>query len=275
MSAKKLLFSLITTALFSSACEKINYYEDKPVVAFEKTLVIAHRGGGNDSLRENSYEACITALSLTDGIEVDIQLSKNRTIWLSHSAKVEGCNTTLKCFAETIDKEIEAITLCNGGDISYTRLEEVMSYMHRHNIRKHISIDLKGWGPCSGNSVNIEAIMRVEAEEVIKLGEKYNLLPYLIFETQFPSVLKWAKKKNSLVSAYITSFGDYEKGMLLALKHELDGISYKSNFADKLDADKISLLHKKGLRVMAWNIPDSLHADQLKAINTDILQVDL
>ena len=59
--------------------------------------------------------------------------------------------------------------------------------------------------------------------------------------------------------------------MLLALKHELDGIFYKGNLGDELD----DLLHKKGLKVKVWNISDSTYRKELESINVDFLQVDL
>ncbi len=257
-----------------TSCEKITYYEDKPS-PFSSTESIAHRGGGCDTTRDNDYESCINALVKTDGIEVDIQLSKNRTVWLSHSSIVEECNGALKCFVETYDTEIENITTCNGKKINYTKLEDVMKYMDQNNIRKYISIDQKGWKPCGGGSIDIEGTMRAEIEEVIKLGDRYNLTSYLLIETDVVSVLDWAKAKSSSVKTYYTSFGDFEKGMLVALKHKFNGISYKSHFGDELDANKMYLLHKKGLRLMAWNIPDNVYANFLKSVNVDILQIDL
>lgn len=89
------------------------------------------------------------------------------------------------------------------------------------------------------------------------------------------TVLNWAKSRNSNVSVYLTSLGDFEKGMLLALKHNMDGISYKSNYEVELDADKISLLHKKGIKVMVWNVPDSAYLQHLISIKADIVQFDL
>jgi glycerophosphoryl diester phosphodiesterase len=270
----KNIFLLFILIIFYSSCEKIDYYEDNPIV-FPGTLSLAHRGGGCDSFRDNSYESCIHALSIKDGIEVDVELSKNRTVWLSHSAIVEGCEGSRDCFAETYDSEIENITTCNGQNIGYTKLADVMRYMNDHNIRKYISIDLKAWKPCGGASLDIEGEMRAEEDAIIKLGEDYNLAPYLIFETEVISVLDWAKAKNKSVKIYYTSFGDYEKGMLVALEHHCDGISYKSHFKDELDLEKMNLLHKKGLRLMAWNIPDSTYANYLKSIDVDIIQVDL
>lgn len=270
---KIICVSIILIGCFFS-CEKVTYYTDKPI-AFNATQSIAHRGGGCDTMRDNNYESCINAFTVTDGIEVDIQLSKNRTVWLSHSSTVEGCEGARRCFAETYDSEIESINTCNGKNINYTKLEDVMRYMDQNNIRKYISIDQKGWIPCGGKSLDTEGEMRAEVEEVIKLGERYHLASYLLIETSMISVLDWAKAKNASVKTYYTSFGDYEKGMLIALKHHFDGISYKSHFKDEIDLDKMHLLHKKGLRLMAWNIPDNAYANYLKAVNVDILQIDL
>jgi hypothetical protein len=196
-------------------------------------------------------------------------------MWLSHSSSVEFCGHEGKCFAETTDEEIESIDSCNGAAIGYTKLEDVMKYMDDNNIRKNISIDLKGWNPCSGKSINIEAIMRLEVEQVISLSDKYHLTPYMLFECQLASVLNCAKRINSGVGTYIYSYGDFEKGMLIALKNGFSGISYESNIGDSLDTDKMDLLHKKGVRLLAWNIPDSIYVNYLESINADILEVDM
>lgn len=263
----------VSILLVILSCEKITYYPDNPI-QFDRTLIFAHRGGSS-LYGENTYEGCINALPVTDGIEVNVQISKDRTIWLSHSSAVQHCGYEGRCFAETTDEEIGDIDSCNGEDISYTKLEDVMKYMDENNIRKYLSIDLKGWYPCSGNSINVEAIMRLEVEHVISLGDKYHLTPYLLFECQLASVLNWAKKINSGVGTYIYSYGDFEKGMLIALKNGFSGITYKSNSGDSLDLDKMNLLHKKGLRLIAWNIPDSTYVNYLESINADILEVDL
>ncbi len=270
---KKIILLIIIINLCYT-CEKVKYYPDDPVV-YEKTIILAHRGGRNDTLRDNSYESCVFALSQVDGVEVDVQISKDYSIWLSHSAIVEDCNQTLTCFLDTYDKDIENISICNGNDISYTKLEKVFQYMYQNNISKPICIDLKGWAPCSIGNANIEGDMRFEVEKIIELSEKYDMASNLIIETNMPTVLKWAKNKNKSVSVYLVSYGDFEKGMLLALKHNMDGISYKANFDIELDEDKIYLLHKKGLKVMVWNIPDSSFAAHLVSIKADILQIDL
>lgn len=274
MKATVIVILLLTGALLMSTCRKINYYTDDPVL-FEGSKILAHRGGGNATYRENTLESCINALPGNDGIEVDIQMSKDHTIWLSHASDVVFCGGETKCFVGVTDAEIESITTCDTADISYTKLEEVMQYMYENNIYKYISIDMKGWVPCNAGTLDIEGLMRLETEQVIALGEKYGLTSYLLFENQLASVLNWAKSKNSNVQTFIYSYGNFEKQMLVALDNDLDGISYKSNFGDLLDNDKMYLLHKKGLKVMAWNIPDSASQAYLVSIQVDLLQVDL
>lgn len=272
MKKKIILFCFLFVCFFS--CEKVTYYPDNQLL-YAPTIDIAHRGGRTDSTRENTFEAIINALPYVGGIEIDVQLSKSRTVWLSHDFKVEDCTGPQYCFSQTYDSQIEVITTCNGIDISYTKLEEVLQYMEQNNIRKYISVDLKGWLPCDAGAMDIEGIMKVEAEEIIRIGKKYNLSHFLLFETENISVLNWIKAKDSNVQTYYTSYGDYEKGLLVALDNKFSGISYKSFFNDELDADKIKLLHKKGLRLNAWNIPDSIHANFLREINADFIQIDL
>ena len=236
---------------------------------------MAHRAGGHDTLQDNSFKSAVNALSMVDGIETDVQISKDETIWMSHSSSIENCEKTLNCFSETNDAEIETIRTCSGKDFKYTRLERVMQYMQQNQIHKYISIDMKGWIPCGIGSIGIEGIMRLEVEKIIEMGNKYGLANYLFFENSFPSVLKWAKKKNGAVGVYINSYGDLEQGMLQALKYELDGITFKSNFKDTPTLEDMNLLHRKGLRLMAWNIPDSSAAETLRKAQVDILQIDL
>ncbi|MEO5674589.1 MAG: glycerophosphodiester phosphodiesterase family protein [Chitinophagales bacterium] len=113
-----------------------------------RTLKIAHRGGRSDSVRENTLNGFKEALRNADGVEVDVQISGDKTIWLSHSSRVHAYDGDRKCFAETSDKEIENINTCNGKEGSYTGLEDLFKYMNEHHIRKPVCIDIKETFPC-------------------------------------------------------------------------------------------------------------------------------
>jgi hypothetical protein len=136
-------------------------------------------------------------------------------------------------------------------------------------------IDMKAWGPCSIRTLDVFAFMNLEADKIIDLGEKYHLIPYLLFEAELPEPLKHAKNRNQNISTFLTSYGDYDMGIIRALEHDCDGVSFKTNFKDDLDEDKMDLLHKKGLRLLAWNVPDSSHLEYLKSIEVDFILWDL
>lgn len=273
MRTKFLLISIsITLLLLTNSCKKINYFPDKEINT-DSCRIVSHRGGRTASVRENTLNGIRAALKYCDGVEVDVQISKDETIWLSHSEQVSGCNQSYKCFAETSDKDIEKIDSCNGQDIDYTKLEDVFSLMQDSFPNAFICIDLKGWIPCSGNSLDIDGMMRRECEIIIDLAKKYTLLDKTLIETEGTSALIYAKKYEPNCKAYHVSHGEFERTMLLCLNYGFDGMSYKLNIGESIDEEKIRMLHRKGLRIIVWN----QNADQiefLKSIKTDFIQKD-
>jgi glycerophosphoryl diester phosphodiesterase len=271
----RIIYIFIFLAVIAvTGCKKINYFPDKPIDA-EAPKLIAHRGGRNAIFRENTLEGIKAALRHKDGIEVDVQISKDEHIWLSHSAEVTGCATNFKCFAECRDVDIKAITTCNGSDISYSQLEDVYSFIHDSFPKAYICIDLKAWSPCSGNSAGIEGMMKREAEVIVKLAEKYGLEHNTLVETETSSVLLHVRAINPRVGVYQTAFGDFEKGMLLCLNYGFDGLSYPTHWGETLDKEKMDMLHRKGLKLMAWNLHDGSDVPWLVGIGVDYVQMDL
>ncbi|MBI1307208.1 MAG: hypothetical protein GC181_11450 [Bacteroidetes bacterium] len=89
---KKLRLLIFSISAFVFGCDKINYYPDKPI-EMPETKILAHRGAGfrNPDFPENTILAIRHSSTITDGYEVDIQISKDQTIWLSHNVKID-CN---------------------------------------------------------------------------------------------------------------------------------------------------------------------------------------
>lgn len=270
----RLKFSLYIVILILFGCKKINYYPDKSI-RIETTKLIAHRGGGNSIYRDNTIDGIKAALRQKDGIEIDIQISKNETVWLSHSDLVMDCNKTLNCFAETTDKEIKAIKLCNNEDISYTELESVFKFISDSFPSKIVCVDLKFWTPCSINSASVDGVMKREAEIVINLAIKYNLTNNVHIETETASVLEHIKSKNNQIGTFLTSFGDLERAMLISLKQNYTGISYKNNSGEILTKEMLDLMHKKGLKLIVWNLKTVDEIKSLTEIGVDFIQMDL
>ncbi len=112
----KNLFAVILAIIIinSGGCEKIKYQPDNPFSGLP-TKVLMHRGNGfNTDFVQNTLPAAEYGLSVLDGIEQDIQLSKDGTLWLDHDNEVHDCEgNVVGCFQTLTDEEILSHATCN------------------------------------------------------------------------------------------------------------------------------------------------------------------
>jgi len=258
------------------SCSKIKYYPDKDFPEV-KTLILAHRAGGGDSspYQENTFEAAKYGLSLVDGIEVDVQISKDRTIWLSHNVDLPDCGgISYNCFPEATDNQIIRFDSCNGNTFSYSRLETIFAYMSEYCPNKYISLDVKAWEPCALTSANVLGEMNVIADEIIRLTKKYNCQNQVMVESETATFLSYIKNKSSGIDCYLTSLGDFERAMQLTLESGYAGISFKYKFKEELSAEHIRLMRRKGLKIQLWTIDTVEDIKDALSINPDFIQTD-
>lgn len=254
------------------SCSKVDYHPNRNLSPLQAE--IAHRGRSGQGYRENTLEGCIMALKKHDGVEVDIQISRDGTIWLSHSVEVFSCGLPVGCFPELTDAEIAAIDSCAGRPGHYSRLEDLVAYMAEHEPDKYLSVDLKGWVPCHGHSLDIDGMMRLEAETVARLGEKYGMAHRMMIETETLTPLFQARKVSEKIGLYLNNYGNPERGMLMALKYGLNGISFKHGMGGEMSREYMDLYHRKGLRVIVWNLSTQEEFDRMRSAGADFIQFD-
>ena len=261
--------------LLITGCDKIYYYPDKPIVNV-KTQFIAHRGCGNAAIQSNTYDAAKYGLNNLGKIELDIQLSKDRTIWLSHDVDFPVCNgIDLPCFPEAFDSQIVALDSCLGLSYTFSRLEEVISLIKDSFPECLVSLDVKVWGPCKFTSLEVTGIMNVIAERIVDLANVYQAHKNILVESEVASFLNYLKKlSNNKIECYLTTLGDFERGMLLALKEGYSGISFKYNFDEIITKDHIDLLHKKGIKIQLWTVDEEDEMALALSLNPDYIQTD-
>lgn len=269
------LFFVIILILTALGCEKIYYYPDKPLENVS-TLFLAHRGSGNPGLERNNIEAAMYGLKRVSGIEIDIQISKDRTIWLSHDAGLQDCKgKKLPCFPEAYDHEIMDIDSCLGEAYTFTKLDEVLKLVSDSFPDSYISLDVKAWYPCRLTSLEITGIMKVIAEQIVFLADMYQLQDNILVESEVASFLNYLKKKSrNRIACYLTTLGDFERGMLLVLKAGYEGISFKYNFNEMITADHINLLHKKGIKIQLWTLNDEDIINEALLLKPDFIITD-
>jgi len=268
----KRIFTIICiTLLFSViSCEKIIYSVDNPFAGLP-TRVLMHKGcGDNPDITVNTIEAAEYGLSLMDGIELDIQISKDGTLWLDHDNEVHDCDgNVIGCFQEMTDDEITAASECNGI-FRYDTLESVFQLMSSKYPNSVISLDIKGQY-CEIS--NTKEMMRQMAQAVLDLVAKYKMEKKVLVESSSIEFLEELEDQTSVGNCIITVSGDIDEAIANAGVTKARGISLKYG-VEEYNADVVSLIHKKGYAIMIWyiNTPEDIAA--VWNTHTDFMQTD-
>lgn len=133
---------------FLSACQP----ETPNIIDFEipnQLKFIGHKGSGpmnkfekNDFL-DNSWESIANAMYRLDGSEIDIQMSKDKTLWLFHDTEIKNCDGELVNFALLTDNEINLISQCNYQN-KLIKLSYFASRSHQEDWKnKILCFDMK------------------------------------------------------------------------------------------------------------------------------------
>jgi len=260
-----ILFSLI-------GCERIIYDVDNPINGLP-TRVLMHRGNGdNTDFVENTLPAAEYGLSIMDGIELDIQMSKDGSLWLDHDNEVHDCDgNVIGCFQELTDQQITDAAECDGV-VRYHTLESVFELMSTKYPNSYISLDIKGQY-CK--ILSTPSVMRQMAESVKKLVTKYKMEYKVLIESNSIAFLNVMADQN-VVGQCVISLSDIDKGIADARATNARGISHKYT-ADPVDAGDVALIHSKGYGIVIWviNEPDDIvsvwntHPDFIQTDNSD------
>lgn len=271
---KILIITLVLIIVAFVSCNKIDYYSAEENTNTE-TKILAHRGVEfSTQFQENTLEAVIYGIEKLDGVEFDIQISKDNTLWLNHNAEFEECNgSNLKCFPLAIDDEIVELDSCNGNDYTFSRLEEVFKHISENNIQKQINIDVKAWKPCSISSLNILKTLKISGDKIIELSRKYHIEEYVMVQSNVKSLLTHIVDNSNKIETYLATYGDFETGISMALKNGYTGITFdysKSNI--KLTTDHIRLLKEKGLKIQLFTINQPEIIEEVLLLKPDYIQ---
>ncbi len=230
-------------------CEKINYSVDNPIAGLPTSVLMHYGCGDNPDFIPNTLAAAKYGLSVLDGIELDIQVSKDGTLWLDHDNEVRDCDGNIVgCFQEMTDDEIIAYGTCSDT-VKYNTVESVFEFMSNEYPESIISLDVKGQY-CE--IFNTPEIMKKMAEELTQLVVKYKMENKVLVESSSLAFLDQLSNQKGIGQCVI-SMGDIDKGIADAGATKAKGISLKYG-KEELNADVVSLIHKKGYGLIVWVI---------------------
>ncbi len=262
---------IIVLILFFIGCDKIDYVPDNPYAGIP-TQVLMHRGNGwNEDFKENTLDGALYGFSVLDGVELDIQMSKEGTLWLDHGNEVKDCaGNVVGCFNTMTDEEILAYNLC-GSEEQYHTVESVMQEMAVRYPAKYISLDIKG--QYCELSLTAEDMTRM-ADAVISLTKKYHLEGHVIAESNSINFLEEISIENAPVCQALIVLEDLDQGLTDAYKLKARALSYKFAAEEKLTASSVTLVHNKGFAMIVWVVNEPTDIPNVWAMKPDIIETD-
>lgn len=247
---KKTFFFVITPVFFIlTGCVSVEEKTEYP-----SALILGHRGSGVTSaeFQENTVASVINAFERLDGAVVDIQCSKDGTIWLFHDAGLPADD--LLCLPQTTDKELEELA-GKLTDFTFTRLEEILQLMTMMEKTPVLSLDVKGYFPngCFEENNAPKHYFEMMAESLFALLERYPLQSHIIIETDYDYFLDLVKENEPFIELFLLGYHDFRERIERAIERSYHGISY--NFKDEfLTREEIELARQNGLKVQLWPI---------------------
>jgi glycerophosphoryl diester phosphodiesterase len=262
----KLHFLFLTAILFSCAKEV-----EKAPIPYSKTKIIAHRGSGSTNsgyalAEENTLEAIKYGFLYSDGVEIDIQMSKDNTIWLFHDMFTKECDDDFKkdCVPTMTDDEIIEYSKCKG--VTIDKLESVFEYHIIHKLDKIISLDVKSMVDIRCK-LNMHRHLNKLADELINLIERYpGIEKYLFIESDNMSLLKELEEYNDILTTYLLCTDDYESAFSKISKTNINGVSMYYD-SKKINETYISKLRSTGHKSQIWIINDK---DEIKKVSNNL-----
>ncbi len=271
------MLALLTTCfLICGSCKK-----EKQTTTNVKFL--GHKGAGgnffNEVNMENTIPSFAEAIRTLDGVEADVAMSLDGTIWMYHNQDVNdyACDDKPERYIPAMyDSELEKVTLCYKGrtDRMY-KFSELITFWESKGKSFYISMDIKPTFP-SWVFANIGG----RSNYYDKFTESLSKLPsspegtekiLLEFDSiRFLSQLKLYETTKKMVRFY-TGDGDTDEHIAIAVAKGYDGISAEGV---KSSADAVKRAKAAGLKVQLWTpyFRDELRA--IVAMDPDFIHTD-
>jgi len=256
------LFILLLSMTTMTSCDDNIKVEERG-----RPLIIGHRATGvgvNDGFIENTMPAIREVLKYIDGVEVDIQMSSSKTLWVYHDdlfANLDDASKALLeskeylCLINTPDSIIEKLRICRKGiEERLYKLEEVFSEIVK-NKDKIISIDIKGYfHPSCVEGRNVDRTYQYElADALYALAKEHDAKEQIIAETVYIGVFDRLKELDKTIQCYYLIDSQMDEKINFALENKADGLSI--NIYDKtINTEQINKAQGKGLKIKFWGV---------------------
>ena len=238
---------------------------------FSTVELLGHAGMGlsqqNAVYVDNSIESIELALSLTgsNGVEIDVQFSKDGTAWLFHDFKLDERTNSSGCIAEKTDEELSKIHYKTLKKEKLIRLSEILPYISESHI---IILDLKGYNACTNSYLsNLESI----ENELVNFKNKCKSTAIFCVTPNYDWMIQF--KLTEIPFFFETD--ELSSALAAIEKQPIEGIVVRNSKFDREEIAQIQATEKKvvifevrspkGIRSALRKLPDYLITDDLRA----------
>lgn len=266
----QLLFLCIFLSATFLTCKTGN---DEPMQ--KSTFILGHRGSGVSSqseFQENTYESVLNAFEKLDGAEVDIQCSKDGTLWLFHDADLPENEHNLLCVPQSTDIQITRFAV-RSDSFTITPLEEIFVLMASKKITPFLSLDIKGYfnNGCFENSDQLQLYFESMANGLDELLTRYPLHNHIMIETDYQYFLDLIVEQQPGIETYLLGYNDFENRIKTALEKSYDGISFNYK-DDNLTDEDLQNARNQNLKVQLWTVYNEDDFTRLMEWKPDFIQ---
>jgi glycerophosphoryl diester phosphodiesterase len=231
-------------------------------------LVFGHAGMGlsmdNSIYHDNSKEAVSLALNLptSNGVEVDVRLGADGTLWLYHDEWLEVETNGEGCVSDLSDPDLSNINYRTLNKEKLVKLVDVLSLLRED---QQLFVDLKHVNSCRNERVDFERLKEAFEDQLDGYVNKVKIIC---------SYEYWL---NDLASDYevLYSTDDVEEGKKIIQKHpSIVGLVIRNAVIDAQDVTWIKQQNKtvylydirslKGIRQAYAKSPTGILADDLR-----------
>ena len=273
-------YILVVLILLSlGACEKIRLDEIDNLVG--RIRVIGHGGAGFQSFVNpyptNSWLSIKNAIEHqnADGVEVDVQISKDGVLVLYHDDKLESLTNCIGCVS---DKSYATLTECeynrnfNNNIFLSEKILSMDALLKRYaafDPHPYIYLDIKTKFVCGP-----EAPFELDSFAAIILDgiKKYSAWDWVVVESGSFELLKLLRAANSQVTLMFDT-DELQGNIALMRQEKMNGFVIRNNNVTK---EEIAEAHRNGLEVHLFGVktrsgtkeavqkyPDGIQTDNL------------
>jgi hypothetical protein len=250
-----IVFKILILSFAIISCKKKDGFED--------IKILGHAGNGleisNSVYHDNSRNSINLAISHNgcDGVEIDVQLSKDGTAWLFHDTNLKKEANLDACINSTSDVELAKLSYNHFNDEPLLRLNDLQVE------GKTLFLDLRHFNSCTEEIVDLQLFI-----SELSLFREKNLTCVIYLCTNFIDWIIPLQNEGFKVCFAPNSKAEWQEEMAEALLFKNAEIT-KSEVLSFQNAGKevfiFELRSPKGIRSALEKHPNCIISDDIKA----------